>query len=130
MLKQSVPAANFILHELDESLADQLCQAAFEPGHTFHPARSTAECLVLAERVHADVVFCNSEPRHYQALLHEMKRRGLRLPVVVVSRLPEVSAWLDALEAGAADYCAAPFDHQHMSWLITSAVLASQRALV
>ena len=130
MLRQSVPRANFILHELEESLAAQLCQAAFEPGHAFHSARSTVECLLLAERLHADVVFCNAEPREYQALLNEMKLRGLRLPVVVVSRLPEVSEWLDALDAGAADYCAAPFEHQHMSWLIESAVLASRRAPV
>jgi DNA-binding NtrC family response regulator len=130
MLIQSVPRANFILHDLEESLAAQLCQAASEPGHAFHAARSTAECLLLAERLHADVVFCNAEPRQYQPLLKEMKLRGLCLPVVVVSRLPEVSEWLDALDAGAADYCAAPFEHQHMSWLIESALLASQQAPV
>jgi DNA-binding NtrC family response regulator len=129
MLGQHLPTANFILHELEESLAAQLRQAAFEPGHAFHSARSTAECLLLAERFHADVVFCNAEPREYQALLNEMKLRGLRLPVVVVSRLPEVSEWLDALDAGAADYCAAPFEHQQMSWLIESALLASHQAL-
>ena len=130
MPRRSVPKANFILHELEETLAAQLCQAAFEPGHAFHPARSTAECLLLAKRFHADAIFCNSEPREYQALLNEMKLKGLRLPVVVVSRLPEVSEWLDALDAGAADYCAAPFEHQHMSWLIESALLASQHAIV
>ena len=130
MLRQSVPRANFILHELEESLAAQLRKAAFGPGHAFHSARSTAECLLLAERIHADVVFCNAEPSEYQALLNEMKLRGLRLPVVVVSRLPEVSEWLDALDAGAADYCAAPFEHEHMSWLIESALLASQQAPV
>ena len=118
---------NFILHELDESLAAQLRHAAFEPGHAFHAAQSTSECLSLAERLHADVIFCNSEPRRYRALLNEMKRRELRLQVVVVSRIPEVSEWLDALDAGAADYCAAPFEHQHMSWLIASALLASQQ---
>jgi len=130
MLRQTVSRANFILHELEPSLADQLCQAALGPGDTFHSARSTAECLLLAERIQADVVFCGSEPRHYQALLTEMKSRGLRLPVVVVSRLPEVSGWLDALDAGAADYCAAPFEHQHMSWLIESALLAARYSLV
>jgi DNA-binding response OmpR family regulator len=128
MLRQSVPRANFILHELEESLAAQLCQAASEPGHAFHCAGSTAECLLLAERLHADVVFCSSEPREYQALLDAVKLKGMRLPVVVVSRLPEVSEWLDALDAGATDYCAAPFEHRHMSWLIQSALLASQHA--
>jgi len=128
MLTHSVPKANFILHELEESLAAQLCQVASELGHAFHSARSTTECLLLAERFHAVAIFCNSEPRQYQALLNEVKLRGLRLPVVVVSRLPEVSEWLDALDAGAADYCAAPFEHQHVSWLIESALLASQHA--
>jgi len=125
-----IPTTNFILHELDESLAAQLRHAAFEPGQSFHAARSTSECLSLAERLHADVVFCNAEPRRYLALLTELKKRGLRLPVVVVSRIPEVSEWLDALDAGAADYCAAPFEHQHLSWLIASALLASQHAHV
>jgi len=125
-----IPTTNVILQELEESLAAQLRHAAFEPGHAFHAAQSTSECLSLAERLHVGVVFCNSEPRRYQALLSEMKRRGLRLPVVVVSRIPEVSAWLDALDAGAADYCAAPFERQHMSWLIKSALFAAQHARV
>ena len=128
MFKQSIPTTNFILYELEGSLAAQLRKAASEPGHAFHSAESTAECLALAERFNADVVFCNSEPREYRTLLDQVKRRGLRLPVVVVSRIPEVSEWLDALDAGAMDYCAAPFEHQHMSWLIQSALLASQHA--
>ena len=128
MLTQSIPTTNFILYELEGSLAAQLCKAASEAGHVFHSAESTAECLALAEQLNADVVFCNSEPREYRALLDEMKRSGLGLPVVVVSRIPEVSEWLDALDAGAADYCAAPFEHQHISWLIQSAILASPHA--
>src|SRR5260370_500880 len=128
MLKQSIPTTNFILYDLDGPLAAQLCRAASDPGHAFYSAESTAECLALAKRLKADVVFCNSEPREYQTLLDEMKRSGLRLPVVVVSRIPEVSEWLDALDAGAVDYCAAPFEHQHISWLIQSALLASQHA--
>ncbi len=40
------------------------------------------------------------------------------LPVVVVSRLPEVEGWLDALEDGAADYCAAPFEPVQLRWLL------------
>jgi DNA-binding NtrC family response regulator len=109
-------------------LAAQLCKAAFKPGQAFYSAQSASECLSLAERVRAPVVFCNSEPCKYKSLLYEVKRRGLRLPVVVVSRIPEVSDWLDALDAGAADYCAAPFEPQHMSWLIESALLISQAA--
>src|ERR1700682_4259630 len=127
MLTQSIPTTNFILYDLEAPLAAQLCKAASEPGHAFHSAVSPAECLALAKRLNADVVFCNSEPREYRTLLAEMKRNGLCLPVVVVSRIPEVSEWLDALDAGAVDYCAAPFEHQHMQWLIQKRLLGSQQ---
>jgi hypothetical protein len=39
------------------------------------------------------------------------------LPVVVVSRLPDTREWLEALELGAADYVAAPFETVQMRWL-------------
>ena len=125
MLTRSVPTANFILHQLEESLATQLCNAVSETGHVFHAASSTSECLSLAERLRADVVFCNADRVKYHSLLDALQRRGLQLPVVVVSRIPETSEWLDALDAGATDYCAAPFEHQHISWLIQSAILAT-----
>ena len=130
MLTSSVPTTNFILHGLDESLATQLCDAVSSAGHVFHATASTSECLSEAERLHAGVVFCNADPGRYQSLLNALKRRGLQLPVVVVSRIPETSEWLDALDAGAADYCAAPFEHRHISWLIQSAMLATQRVPV
>ena len=129
MLTPCDPTTNFILNELDESLSAQLCQAAAGPGRVFHSATSVSECLELVERPGADVVFCNSEPRRYRLLLARMQERGLRPPVVVVSRLPEISEWLDALEAGAMDYCAAPFEHRHITWLIESALMASPPAL-
>ena len=128
MSRRNPSSSKFIFHELDESLAAQLRVAASDGAPKFYSARSTSECLAMAERFHADVVFCGSAPAEYRALLDALKRRGLHLPVVVVSRLPEVSEWLDALDAGALDYCAAPFEHQHMQWLIQTALLASQQA--
>jgi DNA-binding NtrC family response regulator len=129
MTQRNASRSKFIFHELDETLAAQLRDATSDCAPKFYSARSTSECLAMAERLHADVVFCGSQPAEYRALLDAVKRRGLRLPVVVVSRLPEVSEWLDALDAGAVDYCAAPFEHQHMQWLIQTALLASQQAL-
>jgi len=125
MPEHNAAAARFILHGLDESLATQILNAASQPGRTFYAATTAPECLALAELTQADVVFCKAEPAEYRVLLEDLKRRGLRLPVVVVSRIPEVSEWLDAIEAGAVDYCAAPFERRHMSWLIQSALLAS-----
>ena len=39
------------------------------------------------------------------------------LPVVIVSRLPETGEWIEALELGAADYIATPFETVQMQWL-------------
>lgn len=39
------------------------------------------------------------------------------LPAVIVSRLPDTREWLEALELGAADYIAAPFETVQMRWL-------------
>ncbi len=126
MLTDKIPGAHFIFHELDASLVEQLCNAVSRPGRAFHSTASTSECISVAEREQADVVFCSADPAEYRSLLAALKRSGLPLPVVVVSRIPETSEWLDALEAGATDYCAAPFERQHVSWLVESALLSTK----
>jgi DNA-binding NtrC family response regulator len=125
---QNIPTATFILHELDKSLAAQLCEAAAGSRLAFYPSSSTSECLALAKRLHADGVFCNSEPGECRRLLTRMKGKGLHMPVVVVSRIPEVSEWVGAIEAGATDYCAAPFEQRDISWLVQSVLTASEHA--
>ena len=130
MLTQNIPTAKFILHEVDESLSAQLCKAADGSGLVFYPSSSTSECLALAKRLHADGVFCTSEPGECRKLFTRMRGKGLHTPIVVVSRIPEVAEWLGAIEAGAIDYCAAPFEHRDISWLLQSVLLASQHAHV
>ncbi|WP_321477113.1 hypothetical protein [uncultured Paludibaculum sp.] len=66
------------------------------------------------EHPHPDIVFCSPSPDVLKPVLQRFKHT----PVVVVSRLPEVDGWLDALEAGAADYCAAPFETTQLRWLL------------
>jgi hypothetical protein len=44
-----------------------------------------------------------------------------------VSRLPEVSGWLQALEQGAADYCGAPFEPRHVRWALNSSLAPANR---
>jgi DNA-binding NtrC family response regulator len=129
MLRDRTSTQNFILHGLDRALAMQLCDAVALPGRSFHSTKSASECLSVAENRHADMVFCSSDRGEYEGVLRALEQRGISLPVVVVSRIPETSEWLDALDAGAADYCAAPFERPHISWLVESALLAAQRAL-
>jgi DNA-binding NtrC family response regulator len=59
-------------------------------------------------------------------LLEAIAHRWPELPVIVVSRMPEVSEWLDAIEAGAADYCAAPFESAHIQWILSSTLRQPQ----
>jgi len=42
------------------------------------------------------------------------------MPVIAVTKLPESGKWLDALEAGAADYCSAPFETMQICWLLAA----------
>ncbi len=59
------------------------------------------------------IVFC---PRG--AAFSAAKIAFPNLPVVIVSRLPDTREWLEALELGAADYVAAPFECIQMRWLL------------
>lgn len=64
----------------------------------------------------SDIVFCS--PR--ADVLRQVLSLYRDVPVVVVSRLPEMEDWLNALEAGAADYLAAPFETIQLRWLLNS----------
>ncbi len=100
---------------LPDTLARELQKALRRPGWAVDALPSLSTGLA------ADLIFCAAEPEGYRGLLEEIKRRKPGLPVVVVSRLPDIANWLDAMEAGASDYCAPPFDARHIQWIVQSA---------
>lgn len=106
--------ANILLAGLDRILAADLSRALAELRHTVvsEPFRSARECIKAMDRAAADLVFCSAESNVYELLLNAQREMGRNVPVVVVSRVPEVEKWLDAMDAGATDYCAAPFEPQ------------------
>lgn len=67
-----------------------------------------------------DLVFCPAAAAALAEVLAvtAAQRPGLR--VIATSRLPETGEWLDAVEAGAADYCAAPFEATQIRWLLAA----------
>ncbi len=71
-------------------------------------------CQETDELRSAQIVFCGWDPENFPERIAKYGRK----PVVVVSRAPDVNGWLDALEAGAADYCAAPFEPIQMRWIL------------
>lgn len=71
-------------------------------------------CRVVNNPRSADILFCAPKPQVLESALRQAAGR----PVIAVSRIPETSLWLDALEAGAADYYAAPFENLHIRWML------------
>jgi CheY-like chemotaxis protein len=70
-----------------------------------------------------DVIFCPSG-----APLFAAQRAFPRVPVVVVSRLPEPDEWIEVLEAGARDYVAAPFEAIQLRWVLEALAPGRSRA--
>lgn len=124
--KQSGTVPTVLLMGLAEGLAEELGKALSQEGCTVRcePLSPRDLALRLIDRADADVVFCPAEPEQCAPLLEAMKTERPGLPVVAVSRLPEVSAWLDALERGAVDYCAPPFESAQIHWVLQSALKA------
>jgi DNA-binding NtrC family response regulator len=127
VFKRDIHKIKMVAYELEPSLTVQICQAVPD-SKPVRAAASVSKCLDLVRRLPADLVLCGTDPDKYRPLLLALRNSGLNIPVLVVSRMPEVSEWLDALDSGAADYCGAPFEQQQIRWLIGSALLSTRQA--
>jgi DNA-binding NtrC family response regulator len=122
--------ANILVTGLEESLAAELSRTLVELRSTVisEPYVSAEDCLEAIDRTAADLVFCTAESDAYEELLALMRIRRREVPVVVVSGLPEIDKWLDALDAGAHDYCAAPFEARLLRNIVENAIKAPREA--
>ena len=107
--------AKVLLLGLDSSITDELNPVLKQLGQSVHIAGLASRVL---EHTDANVVFAAGDK------LGEIRARRPELPVVVVSRLPEVRDWLDALDGGATDYCGAPFEPAQVRWVLDSSLRA------
>ena len=95
------------------------------------PRRSTAlmrsvptdlrSFLAMLKEAQPDLVFCPARHRHLNEILERASAQ--RLPVVVVTRDPDAREWIDAMDAGAADYVSAPFHRDQIEWVLQSSLL-------
>jgi DNA-binding NtrC family response regulator len=83
--------------------------------------RLTSVCRVCSADAHfdisrcnADVIFCCADT----ALIGRIRRARPRAAIVVVTPQPEIADWLDSIEAGATDYCTAPFETSYLKWIV------------
>jgi len=116
--------AKVILIGLEQSAANQISRA-LAIGHEIQlqPKTTPVEDLALA-----DIIFAGGEQTQYLTLLRRVRAQYPYLPFVVVTRLAETSDWLDALEAGATDYCSAPFETRQINWLMETALHRTRTA--
>ena len=71
----------------------------------------------------AQIIFCGADT----GVVSRLRETKPEAQIVVVSRHPEVSGWLDSIEAGASDYCAAPFETAQVQWILETSLRGSRR---
>ena len=124
----AVTPAKVLLFGLDGALSMELRHALGAEAKVVWsgPASSVPDCLHVIRRESPELVFCGSDRRCVVTVLEAVRQVTPRLPVVVASPYPEVGQWLDAIEAGAADYCAAPFEISQIQWIIRNSVQSAR----
>jgi DNA-binding NtrC family response regulator len=111
--------AKVVFVGLDQAAALPIAKALAAERHQVEQKPKSA---LVPDLLDADIVFAGGEPSHYLLLLRSIREARPALPFVVVTRVPETAEWLDALEAGATDYCSAPFERRQIRWLMESAL--------
>jgi DNA-binding NtrC family response regulator len=111
--------AKIVLIGLEQGAVGQICSALALDSHQIE---NQPQDVVLPALGDADIVFAGGEPGCYVPLLRRVREVRPTLPFVVVTRIPETREWLDALEAGATDYCASPIETRQLHWLLESAL--------
>ena len=99
---------------LPDDLAAALARVLGEESHQVGFARTLED----VRRDLPDVAFVNGDGPEFPLNVSWLLESMPRLPVVVVTRLPDSQRWLDALEAGARDYCGAPFERTQLRWIL------------
>jgi len=89
-------------------------------GADGHEIRRKNRNVSIRDVLDADIVFAGGEPELYLPLLRQVRAVDRTLPFIVVARCPETPEWLDAIEAGATDYCTVPLHLKQVRSLMTT----------
>ena len=123
---EHVYEANILLYGLSDELAFDLMRALSRFCEGFHtrPLADNREGLQQVHRSDVNLVFCKPEP----ATIRRIRKTNPSTAIIAVSRFPETSDWIDSIEAGADDYCAAPFEVAQLRWMFDSCLCYSRAA--
>jgi DNA-binding response OmpR family regulator len=111
--------ASVFLIGLEQEIAFQISRALAVERHRIELKPRN---IAVRDLTDADIIFAGGEAPQYLSLLRRVREERPALPFVVVTRIPETTEWLDALEAGATDYCSAPFEARQIHWLMETAL--------
>src|SRR5580700_4790795 len=116
--------ANVFLIGVEQTTAAQISRAVSAGCHKVHKEPHSAGICSLAalEIKDVEIIFAGGHPAQYLPLLRRVRQTRPALPFVVVTGSVDMKAWLDALEAGATDYCCSPLEARQIHWLMESAV--------
>ena len=117
---QSQPGVQVMIYGLEGQLASELLDAVGKLGVPMdrQAFRDAEECRSSVADSSADIIFCSPDSDRVRAL----RATHPRAFIIAASRLPDVSDWLDAIEAGANDYCASPFEPAQVRWMLESSL--------
>jgi DNA-binding response OmpR family regulator len=126
MIDQNTIEATVLFHGLDSELAMDLrdALAGFCEGIEAEVLTSSAHARAALRSDRATVVFCGTKPE----VVKDLRRINPHASIIAVSRLPETTDWLNVIEAGADDYCAAPFESHQLRWILDSTLSYSRAA--
>jgi DNA-binding response OmpR family regulator len=108
----------------DEAPMRELVQLVLGGGYEFREASDGLECAALARALKPDLVILDVmlPGRNGYEVLKELRRRGLKTPVLMLTAKGQVEDRVSGLDAGADDYLVKPFS--------TDELLARVRALL
>lgn len=110
---------NVYLIGLERPIADQISRIV---SIERYPVRERSHNVNIRELDEAGMIFAGGDPAMYLALLRRVRQQQPGVPFIVVSQTNGTMAWLDALEAGATDYCPLPVQRRQIQWLMESMV--------
>ena len=113
------------LFALPEDLERPLAQVLREEAHKVIRKLHLRD---LRRGPKADALFLSADHPDFRRTLSQLRESHPELPVIAVTRVPETAHWLDALDAGATDYCGAPFERVEVRWILNSVVRTERQA--
>ncbi|MCB9883341.1 MAG: response regulator, partial [Planctomycetes bacterium] len=100
-----------LLVEDEEALARSVCVGLEDEGYLVDHARDGEEALWFLERDHHDLVLLDLRLPKIDGftVCRTLRRRGLRVPVLMLTALGETEDVVRGLDLGADDYLVKPF---------------------